>query len=114
MRRWIVMCLAMLPTIALASPQAEINHLLQFVETTSCQYERNGKMHTGTEALEHIEKKYDYFADDISTAEDFIRLSATKSELSGKLYRVHCDGVATISSQEWLLAELERYRAAQN
>jgi len=41
-------------------------------------------MHSGKEAAEHIRKKYAHFKDQIATAEDFIALSATKSELSGK------------------------------
>ena len=93
-----------------AAPQDEIDHLLAFVRTTPCQYERNGTMHTGSEATEHIMKKADYYADDIETAEDFIEYSATKSMMSRKNYQVHCEGQPTIKSSEWLLTELQRYR----
>ena len=93
-----------------AGMQTEINHLLQFVEQTDCQYERNGKIHSGKEAAEHIKKKYNYFKDDIDSAEKFIELSATKSTISGKYYLVHCPNHLTIRSQEWLLQELDNFR----
>ncbi|MEA3419988.1 MAG: DUF5329 domain-containing protein [Campylobacterota bacterium] len=96
----------------LADTQQEINHLLDFVGKTSCTYERNGSMHAGPDAKEHITKKYDYYKEKIKTSEDFIRYSATKSELSGKKYQVHCPGKATQYSSDWLLTELKAYRKA--
>jgi uncharacterized protein YdaL len=94
-----------------ASPQNEIAHLLNFVSSTDCKYERNGDMHTGEEAVAHIKKKYDYFSDDIKTTEDFIKYSTTKSKMSGDFYKIHCSGQEIINSQDWLLAELKRYRS---
>ncbi|WP_299979413.1 DUF5329 family protein [uncultured Pseudoteredinibacter sp.] len=97
-----------------AKSQQEINHLLAYVKSTNCQYERNGKRHSGKEAVKHIQRKYRYFADEIKTAEDFIRLCATKSTMSGKYYKVHCvTGKAIkneIKSVDWLSEELLRYR----
>ena len=93
-----------------AATDDEIKHLLQFVEQTQCQYERNGKMHNGVAAVKHIKKKYQYFLDDIKTTEDFINYSATKSKMSGKYYQVHCNGRSAIKSQDWLLIELKKYR----
>ena len=48
-----------LSSFAFSSTQTEISHLLKFVSETQCQYERNGTMHTGKEAKNHIQKKYD-------------------------------------------------------
>ena len=93
-----------------ADMQQEIDHLLQFVERTNCQYERNGTFHAGLEAMEHIKKKYRYFKDDIDSTERFIELSATKSAMSGKYYLVHCPNQPTVRSQDWLLRELKNYR----
>ncbi|GAA3928466.1 DUF5329 domain-containing protein [Litoribacillus peritrichatus] len=93
-----------------ATTEQEIAHLLLFVTSTPCQYERNGTLHNGVEAVAHIQKKYDYFKDDIESAEDFIEYSATESKMSGRKYQVHCDGAATQLSSEWLLTELRRYR----
>ena len=94
----------------LASTEDEIAHLLGFVETTKCTYERNGTMHTGKDAVKHISQKYEHFKDDIHSAEDFIKYSATKSTMSGKFYRIHCDGLQVVNSQDWLLTELANYR----
>jgi hypothetical protein len=91
----------------------EIHHLLRFVETTQCKYERNGKQQNGVDAVAHIKKKYDYFEDDIDTAEDFIELSATKSTMSGKAYKVHCPDEDVITSKKWLLDELAAFRKKQ-
>lgn len=99
-------------SLLFAGTQDEINHLIDFVEKTSCKYERNGSMHTGADAKEHIVKKYEYFKEKgkINSAEDFIKYSATKSELSGNKYKVHCPGTATQYSSDWLLSELKEYR----
>jgi len=107
--------LILLSTLSLnvfASTQDEINHLLSFVESTDCKYERNGTMHNGKEAVEHINKKYAYYSDDIESTEDFIRYSATKSKMSGKHYKIHCSNKSSIKSQNWLLNELMVYRKA--
>jgi len=96
-----------------ASTQDEISHLMSFVAATDCKYERNGTMHNGTKAAEHINKKYDYYFDDIKSTEDFIKYSATKSTMSGKFYKIHCAKKAPIKSRDWLLAELKAYRKTQ-
>jgi hypothetical protein len=69
-------------------------------------------MHNGKEAVKHIQKKYDYFADDITSTEDFIKYSATKSKMSGKYYKIHCSGKKPVKSQDWLLTELKAYRSS--
>tara|TARA_R110001583_G_scaffold194566_3_gene365767 strand:- start:395 stop:757 length:363 start_codon:yes stop_codon:yes gene_type:complete len=105
--------LALISFHVFSSTQDEIKHLLQFVETTGCKYERNGTMHNGAEAVKHINKKYQYYADDINSTEDFIKYSATKSKMSGKYYKIHCANQATLTSQDWLLGELKTFRKAQ-
>ncbi len=97
-----------------AATQDEINHLLNFVASTDCKYERNGTMHNGKEAVGHINKKYAYYNDDIKSTEDFIEYSATKSKMSGKYYKIHCNNKVSIKSQDWLLIELMTYRKAHN
>ena len=88
----------------------EVEHLLNFVKNTSCEINRNGKYHNGNKAVSHIEKKYDYFRDDISTTEEFIEYSATKSTMSGKYYLVRCGNGDVVKTKEWLLNELNKYR----
>jgi len=106
----LLMTLLVLP--ALANTASEIAHLMNYVKKTECTYIRNGTEHSGVDAAAHIQKKYDYFNDkgQIKTAEDFIRLSATKSTMSGKKYMIACPGEAKVESGKWLLAELKRFR----
>ena len=72
--------------------------------------ERNGSRHDAQEAVEHIQKKYDYNRDDIKTTEDFIEWSASRSSLSGRAYKVHCPGEEVRPTADWLKEELKRYR----
>lgn len=88
----------------------EVEHLIEFVGSSGCIINRNGTDHPSDKAINHIRKKYDYFRDDIRSTEDFIKYSATKSTLSGKHYTVTCPGYETVTTQQWLLDELARYR----
>jgi len=108
-----MLSLCLSATSALASPQDEINHLLKFVASTDCLFERNGSMHSGKEAVSHIKKKYHYYQDDIKSAEDFIKHSATKSSMSGQYYKIHCNNKDPIKSKDWLLEALAKYRMVQ-
>lgn len=90
--------------------ESEIKHLLTFVANSSCLYERNGTKHSGDKAVEHIQKKYDYFINDIKTTEDFIEHSATRSKISGKYYYIYCSDNEPIKSKDWLLTELKSFR----
>jgi hypothetical protein len=99
---------------AIANTQQEIAHLLNFVASTTCQYERNGTIYDGIAAQKHIKQKYHYYVDKINSAEDFIKYSATKSTMSGGKYNVHCSNLPVQYSSEWLLNELKNYRASQS
>ena len=92
----------------------EIDHLLNFVENSTCRMARNGKLYDGGDAVSHIKKKYAYFKDKIQTTEQFIELSATKSTLSGKYYMVQCGDGKQLRTRDWLLNELEKYRDNAN
>ena len=88
--------------------QKEIHYLLTYIEQSECLFNRNGTDYKGNEVVPHINKKYDYFKDDIKTAENFIALSATKSELSGKKYTVRCNDGETEELGKWLLEVLSK------
>lgn len=105
---------AVTPNVFASVMQNEIDHLLGFVESTTCQYERNGQLHSGVQAVAHIRNKYNYFKDDIDSTEKFVELSATRSTMSGRYYHVLCAGSPEMTSQQWLLQELQRYRAARS
>jgi len=92
-----------------ANTESEVQHLLRFIENSNCIFIRNNDEHTSKKAKSHIEKKYNYYKSKISSAEDFIKYSATKSSMSGKFYKVRCNGNEQTSSQ-WLLDELATFR----
>ena len=92
-----------------AGTSENIASLLLFVEQSECTFIRNGKHYDALEAKEHIEKKYTYFKDRITTAEDFILFAATKSAITGEPYRVICNGV-NMATSDWLKEELAELR----
>ncbi|MEQ9618764.1 MAG: DUF5329 family protein [Deltaproteobacteria bacterium] len=92
------------------SQKPEVEHLLTFVRNTDCKFERNGTMYDGGRAYSHINKKYGYFRDEITSTETFIEYSATKSTMSGKFYFVHCADSEPVKSGDWLLRELINFR----
>jgi len=96
---------------AFAGTQQEIDHLLEFVAKTPCQYDRNGTVYDGPEARDHINMKYKYYKKKVKTAEDFIRYAATRSKISGRKYQIHCPDSGTMNTSDWLLGELNRYRS---
>ena len=87
-----------------------IAYLLKYVEQSECTFIRNGKEHSPSEAVAHIKKKYEYYKKKIKTAEDFIRLTASKSMISGKPYLIKTKEGETVPSKEWFLNALSQYR----
>lgn len=87
-----------------------ISYLLSYVEKSDCIFIRNKREHTAQQAAHHMQRKYDHFKSEIKTPEDFIRLTATKSLISGKPYRVKLKTGEVIASETWLLKALEVYR----
>jgi hypothetical protein len=97
-----------------AASQGAIQYLLSSVEHSDLTFIRNGKSYSPKEAAAHLRAKYDYFKGEIVTPEDFIRLAASKSELSGKPYQVETRDGQRVTSAEWLLRVLAEYRATQD
>lgn len=88
----------------------EVLHLLEFLRSSDCAMERNGKRHNSKDAYSHVKRKYDYLRDKIGTPEDFIEYSASKSTMSGEFYLIFCDNEAAMRTRDWLLEELSNYR----
>lgn len=90
----------------------EISHLFSYLETSGCEFYRNGSWHTGKDASAHLKKKYQYLLDRklVSSADSFIERAAKKSGMSGQPYMVRCDKLAAVESGAWFGAELARYR----
>ena len=87
----------------------EIDHLLGFIATSPCAFIRNDVEYSGEQAVAHVKDKYDYYKGDIHSAEDFIRLAATKSMMSGRPYSVRC-AATVVPAAEWLNKELATFR----
>jgi hypothetical protein len=96
--------------------KSEIEHLLSYMEQSDCQFCRNGTWYDDTKKVrQHVELKYGYFVKkgQINSTEDFIKLSASKSEMSGKPYLVKNSNDSPMLLSKWLSDELERYRKKQ-
>jgi hypothetical protein len=92
--------------------RTEIAHLLKYLETSGCQFQRNGSWYASTRAASHLNQKYEYLLkkDMVASAEQFIERAATESSASGKPYAVKCGDAAAVPSAEWLRADLQRFR----
>ena len=89
--------------------QEEVAHLLDYIAQSNCSFIRNDKVYDSGQARDHINKKYEYVKNRISSAEQFITYAASKSSITGKKYQVTC-GETTMLSSEWLAEELRTYR----
>ncbi len=75
--------------VANAAPKDEIEALLHYVGALDgASFIRNGDVHTPKEAESHLRVKWEKQDSKIATAEDFIRLCATQSSMSGKPYHI--------------------------
>ncbi len=92
------------------SLESTINYLLSYVKRSDCTFIRNDREYTSEEATGHIKRKYKHFKSKIKTPEDFIRLSATKSLITGKPYMVKTKSGHLMTSKDWLLEALEAFR----
>ena len=110
-----LICTAASLSQAAESPatKQEIAHLFTTLESSNCQFNRNGTWYSAKEASGHLATKYKYLRDKdlVPSAEKFIERAATESSLSGKAYQIKCaDNVAQLSAP-WFMAALAKYRA---
>jgi len=90
----------------------EIHQLLQQLEVSGCQFNRNGTWYSSAEAKTHLLRKLDYInrKGTINNSEQFIELAASKSSISGKPYQVKCGNHNPSNSQIWLISTLNQMR----
>lgn len=95
-----------------SAERACIDHLLAYLKTSGCDFNRNGEWYKADEAVKHLNKKYAYLLKKglVSTAEDFIVRAASESSMSGKPYQVRCGSNPPELSGAWLTKELRRFR----
>jgi hypothetical protein len=78
---------------------------------SGCQFERNGSWYGAAEARVHLQRKYDYLLkkQQVDTAEQFIQRAASQSSMSGRAYRVKCQGKEQDASA-WFGGQLQNIR----
>ena len=98
------------------STQQEIQYLFKALESSDCKFNRNGSWYVASEASAHLQKKYQYLAEQhyITTTESFIDNAATKSSMSGKAYEVKCGDGKTMESKQWFTNTLKSYRTEKH
>ncbi len=89
-----------------------VAYLTAEVEKSHLTFIRNGQTHSCEEAAQHAREKYEYFKSRIKSAEDFIKLCASKSLISGKPYLV-ITPQGTVEVGSWLTKILAEYRSSQ-
>ncbi len=91
----------------------EIAHLMAYLEHSGCRFNRNGSWYDAKDAVDHLNRKYEYLLDKglVSSTETFISRAATESSMSSKPYLVRCNGEGPVASAAWFKAELANYRA---
>ena len=96
-----------------ATSRAEIDALLNRLGTSGCQFNRNGSWYSSTDAKAHLAKKLNYLVEKrkLDGTEQFIKLAASSSSMSGKPYQVRCGDSQPVASQTWLTTELQTLRA---
>lgn len=92
----------------------EVTALMGVLETSGCEFERNGSWYDGKRAASHLRRKYEHVRKrtTLPDTETFIELAASRSSVSGKPYRVRCGDAAPMESQAWFLARLALLRGA--
>lgn len=95
-----------------AGAQQEIQQLLHVLAISNCQFNRNGEWYTPAEAVKHLNNKFEVLVGKgkIGTTEDFIRIAASESSVSGEPYQVQCGNDAAVNSGPWLTQALTKLR----
>lgn len=93
----------------------EIEQLFTALESSHCEFNRNGSWHDAKKASAHLRRKYDYLLKRnlVGSTETFIERAASQSSFSGKPYTVRCGGHAPVSSKSWFLEKLAKLRQNQ-
>lgn len=83
--------------------EALIASLKQLV---GAEFIRNGQEHTLDEAIAHMRSKWEWKKSDIKTADDFIRIAASKSSTSGQSYIIRMPDGTEMKTEDWFKKQL--------
>ena len=70
---------------------------------------RNGSEYDGKAAAEHLRMKLKNAGGHVQTADDFIRLCASQSYITGKPYMIRLSNGKTIKSEEYFREKLKAF-----
>lgn len=112
----ILLLSSLFSTAHAAEPTAtkqEIAHLFTVLETSNCQFNRNGSWHDAKEAATHLHTKYKYLQNLnlVPSTEKFIDRAATESSFSNKAYQIRCADNVVQPSGPWFTTALMKYRS---
>jgi hypothetical protein len=90
----------------------KIEFLISSVENLEgAKFIRNGTEHDGKEAADHLRMKLQSDVGMVQTADDFIRLCASQSYISGEPYLIRLPGGKTIKSEQYFREKLKEYNS---
>jgi len=93
--------------------EAEIQGLIEAVQLSGCEFERNGKRYDSLEAADHMRLKYRRGKRYAKTVEQFIDRLASKSSISGRPYLIICAASGEHTAKQWLEIELAAQRSSR-
>lgn len=84
--------------------RSEIEFLLIQVRDSGCLFIRNGSSYDGAKAVAHLRAKYASAraSGRINSTDDFIRLIASASSLTGRVYLIQCGSRTPVPTRRWL------------
>jgi hypothetical protein len=93
---------------------AKIEYLITSVaELQRAQFIRNGTAHDAASAASHLRRKLKAAGSRVKTADDFIRLCASASSMTGAPYRIRFSDGREIDARDYFRQKLDEYPAAQ-
>jgi Family of unknown function (DUF5329) len=91
----------------------KINYLIASVETLQgAQFVRNGKSYDAKAAADHLRLKLRAAGSRVTSADDFIRLCASVSSITGLPYQIRFSDGRTVTSEEYLRQQLAYFAQA--
>jgi len=109
----VLVLLALFSGIACAQGDREgkrIEYLITSVENlVGVKFVRNGKEYDGKQAAAHLRMKLKNTASMVHSAEDFIKICASKSYLSGKPYLIVFPNGRTVPSEVFFRQQLQEF-----
>ena len=88
----------------------KIEFLISSIENLKgAKFIRNGSEYDGKQAVDHLRMKLQNAGGYVQTADDFIRLCASRSSITGKPYMIRLSNGKTIKSEEYFREKLKEY-----